>query len=343
MSYKNINLVAGDEMRVDIAGVLILVDSVSTGQGVDIATVRNGTATAYIPGRQAGFRMVGAYDGVLLKSAIDCTVGIFLSMNDVQLGGTAGGSVAVPAGVSVTNDYAHSIPVTLTSSSNTTEIPVSLESIRINNTAGEAIPVLFGGTVDPVLGVVTIDNTDAEAIPVKQQAGAVFESQIKNTDATAVPVMPKVGAVFTTHIDNNDAAAVPVVQKAGTSFAAVLGNTDAQAVPVVQKAGAVFTVEQATEVDTRPYLAVAVTDGAQVAATAVSAVLVALAASRRGLRIKNAGANAVAIGGAAVAFATAAVILQAGETWNESEAPGAAWWCVCDAGLASTLNIQTIA
>nr|WP_314606065.1 hypothetical protein [uncultured Janthinobacterium sp.] len=320
MSYQLIRLSAGLEMRVDIPGRLILVDSVSTGQGVDIALVRNGTPAPYIPGRQAGFRLVEDFGGVLLRSALDCEVGIFLAINDVHLGGTAGGAVVIPSGVNVTNDLAHSVPVTLTSSSNTTPIPVSLASIRVNNTPEQAIPVLFSGTVAPVLGVVTVDNTNAEAIPVKQQAGAVFESQIKNTDATAVPVVQKAGAVFESQIK----------------------NTDATAVPVVQKAGAIFTVEQATEVDTRDYLAATVENVAPVAVSAVAAVLLAASGTRRGARLKNAGDNAVAIGGANIVFATAAVLIQPGETWNENEAPGAAWYCICDAGLVSKINIQTI-
>ena len=180
MSYKLIRLSAGLEMRVDIPGRLILVDSVSTGQGVDISLVRSGTPSPYIPGRQAGFRLVEDFGGVLLRSALDCEVGIFLATNDVQLGGTAGGAVVIPSGVAVTNDLAHSIPVTLTSSSNTTPIPVSLASIHVNNTAAQPIPVLFSGTVAPVLGVVTVDNTNAEAIPVTQKSGEKFEVNVAN-------------------------------------------------------------------------------------------------------------------------------------------------------------------
>ncbi len=190
-----------------------LVDSVSTGQGVDISLVRSGTPSPYIPGRQAGFRLVEDFGGVLLRSALDCEVGIFLATNDVQLGGTAGGAVVIPSGVAVTNDLAHSIPVTLASSSNTTPIPVSLASIRVSNTPAQAIPFNFTGTVSSVLGVVTVDNTNAEAIPVLQKSGETFEVHFNN----AAPL-----------------------------------------------------------------------------------------------------------------------------AWNENEAPGAGWWCICDAGLVTTLNIQTI-
>ena len=114
MSYQFIRLDAGIEMRVDIPGRVLLVDSVSTGQGVDIALLKNGTPSTAIPGRQAGFRLVADFGGVILKSALDCEVGIFLEVNDVQLGGTAGGDVVIPNGVEITNKLAASIPVTLT-------------------------------------------------------------------------------------------------------------------------------------------------------------------------------------------------------------------------------------
>ncbi len=293
MAYKSINLTAGVEMRLDIAGALILIDSVSTGQGVSVGVVRNGTAAAYIPGRQAGFRMVGAFDGVLLKSALDCTVGIFLSFNDVQLGGTAGGAVAIPAGVSVTNDLAHSIPVTLTSSSNTTPIPVALASIRVNNAPADPVPV--------ALDSIRINNALADPVYV------TFTN----------PVSPIVGVVK-------------------------INNVDSEAVPVVQKAGHIFQVEQASEVDTRAYKALTVTNVAPVAVTAIAGIVTAGNPARRGLRIKNVGGEAVALGGSGVVFANAVVLIMPGETWNENEAPGAVWYCICDAGLASTINIQAI-
>lgn len=293
MSYQLIRLTAGVEMRVDIPGRLILVDSVSTGQGVDIALVRTGTASPYIPGRQAGFRLVEDFGGVLLRSALDCEVGIFLSTNDVQLGGTAGGNVVVPDGVSVVNDLAHSIPVTLTSSSNTTPIPVSLASIRVNNTAGQAIPVSFAGTVSPVLGVVTVDNTNAEAIPVLQKPGEVFEVHVNNAGPLAVSLTET-----------------------------KINNSDAQAVPVVQKAGAVFSVKD-VPCDT-------ITNFAPVTAGLAAVALVADATQRR-LRIRNAhGSALVAIGGLGVTMASGAVVLAPGDIWTEDAAAGAAWYVVSD-------------
>ena len=298
MSYQLIRLSAGLEMRVDIPGRLILVDSVSTGQGVDIALVRSGTPSPYIPGRQAGFRLVEDFGGVLLRSALDCEVGIFLSINDVQLGGTAGGEVVIPTGVAVTNDLAHSIPVTLTSSSNTTPIPVSLASIRVNNTAGQAIPVNFAGTVEPVLGVVTIDNTNAEAIPVLQKPGEAFEVHVNNVTPLAVSL-------------------------AETK----INNTDAQAVPVTQKAGAVFSVE-VKKLGT-------IVDIAPVVAGLAPVVLLADATLKR-MRVRNGHVSAViAIGGPGVTLANAAIQLLPGDVWCEDDAAGVSWYVVSDTAATS--------
>jgi hypothetical protein len=153
------------------------------------------------------------------------------------------------------------------------------------------------------------------------------------TDGSQVNVLGSVS------VSNGVDQRVPVDLAGGTVTVSAdnvgINNTDANAVPVVQKANTKFA--------TIVYQAQAVTDVAAVAVTAVRAALVAADANRRGLRIRNVGANAVAIGGAALTYAGAAVILQPGETWNESEAPGAAWYCVCDAGMASNLNLQTIA
>ena len=304
MSYKLIRLSAGLEMRIDIPGRLILVDSVSTGQGVDIALVRNGTPAPYIPGRQAGFRLVEDFGGVLLRSALDCEVGIFLATNDVQLGGTAGGAVVIPSGVAVTNDLAHSIPVTLTSSSNTTPIPVSLASIRVNNTEAQPIPVLFGGTVAPVLGVVTVDNTNAEAIPVMQKPGEAFEVHVNNVEPLAVSLTET-----------------------------KINNSDAQAVPVVPKTGAVFSVKDLpclTIVNIAP-----VTAG-------VAAVALVSDNTLRRLRVRNGHETAtIAIGGVGITLATAAIVLAPGDIWNESDAAGAAWYVISDTA-ATPVQMQGV-
>lgn len=178
--------------------------------------------------------------------------------------------------------------------------------------------------------------------------GAFDGVQLTSATATTVTMFLSFEDVNlgTNQLEISNSAANPVNVLFGGTVAPVIGtisNTEAQAIPVVQKAGTIFTVEQATEVDTRNYQATAVTNVAPFAVTAAAGVFLAAAPTRRGFRIRNTGDNPVAIGGAGITFANAAVVLQAGETWNENEAPGAAWSCLCDAGLASNLNIQTIA
>lgn len=242
MSYYSIPLKAGQPFKQNTAGSLILIDSLGGAAGVDIMlTQKNGSDGMRMPSRGTAFRLVEPYDAVTFTSAVDTTIGVFLSNADVQLGFVNGGTVAVPGGVVVTNDPAHPVNVTF---------------------AQQIVP----------LGSVTVNNTPAQAVPV------------------------------TLH-----------------------GSDDAANVPTI------------------PYQAQAVNDPAPVAIAAAVTAIAGASAARRGLRMKNAGANPVAIGGAGVTFSNAAVVLQPGETWNENEAPGAAWYGICAAGLASTLNLQTIA
>lgn len=238
MSYHKITLKAGIPFRRDIIGRLLLIDDCGVAGKVDVQMLVAGSADVVMYDRRAGFRRVAAFEGVILTSAVDTVVKLFLAMEDVQLG---------------------------------------VNELEISNPADNPVNVLFAGTVNPVLGVVTVDNTDAEAIPIQQKVGHVFQ------------------------------------------------------------------VEQASEVDARLYQAAVVTNVAPLAVTAVAGVMLAASATRRGFRVKNNGANAVAIGGAGIVFADAVVLIQPGETWNENEAPGAAWYAICDAAAASSLNIQTIA
>ncbi len=85
------------------------------------------------------------------------------------------------------------------------------------------------------------------------------------------------------------------------------------------------------------------TSAGLVAVNDVGVALVAADATRKSVRFRNTGANSVAlIAAAANSFDNAAVVLQPGDIWNEIEAPGAAWFGKCGAGLASTLAVQTV-
>lgn len=52
------------------------------------------------------------------------------------------------------------------------------QAIPIRTPVGEPLEVLFAGVVSPVLGVVTVDNSNAEAIPVQSQALAIIVDHV---------------------------------------------------------------------------------------------------------------------------------------------------------------------
>lgn len=130
----------------------------------------------------------------------------------------------------------------------------------------------------------------------------------------------------------------------------VVSNSAAARVPVDVGGGNVQVTaknvginnDDTAPVPTRAKLAGAIVHTAPVAVGTVAVQLLATNTARRGARFRNTGASAVAIGGAAVTFATATDIIMPGETWNEIDAPGATWYAICDAGNASSINISTV-
>ncbi len=112
-----------------------------------------------------------------------------------------------------------------------------------------------------------------------------------------------------------------------------VNNVPANAVPVKPGTGAQFDVLEK--------LGAALTNVAPVACSAVIAVALAADAARRKVVFRNSGANPIALVAAGGSYANAAIVLQPTEMWAETDAPGAAWYAICDAGLASTLNIIT--
>lgn len=130
-----------------------------------------------------------------------------------------------------------------------------------------------------------------------------------------------------TIIGNDDGQAIPVRLKAGerlpvdlaggnvsvTATNVGISNTNANAVPV--KSQALGTI-----VDHDP----------AIIGTGAAQLLINDATFRR-LRVRNAHASAVvALGGAAVTLANAAIVLQPGDIWAEDDAAGAAWYAVSD-------------
>lgn len=207
MSYQKIPLLAGIPFTLDIAGRLLLIDSPGVAGAVDVALMTRGTPTMTMTARKAGFRHMAPFDGVVLTSAVATTVTLFLSFEDVNLG---------------TNQ------------------------LEITNSAASPVNVTFTQQVAP-LGSVTVNNTEAGAVPVQMQRLAV--------------IVDRAPAVI------------------NTGAAQLLSND----------------------------------------------------ATYKRLRVKNAHATArVALGGAVVTMANAAIILEPGDTWIEDDLAGAAWYATSD-------------
>lgn len=155
MSYQKIPLLAGIPYRLDIAGKLLLLDSVGVAGAVDVALVRAGTPSTTMPGRLPGFRLVGDFDGVVLTAAVDTIVGLFLSFDDVNLG---------------TN------------------------KLEIANSASNPVNVLFGGTVTPVLGALTNTDAQAVPVVQKVGAVTTVQTEKLATIVDHNPAVINTGA-----------------------------------------------------------------------------------------------------------------------------------------------------
>jgi hypothetical protein len=172
MSYYQIPLKAGVPFKQNTPGRLFLIDSIGAAPGVGVTFINKGGAeSTTIPNRQAGFRHVSEYEGVILTSPVDATVSVFLSVSDVQLGFVAGSTVSVPGGVTVNNTPANRIPVDLGGAA----VAVTVTAVGINNDAAHPVPVSL------------VSAPDTDAIPVKNQA--------LSTLVNGAPVVAGVAAV----------------------------------------------------------------------------------------------------------------------------------------------------
>jgi hypothetical protein len=140
-----------------------------------------------------------------------------------------------------------------------------------------------------------------------------------------------------------------------------INNTSANPVPVsmVSEPGAPFAVSGTVNignavgapVPVQPVQAATVTDSAPVAVAAYTSatpnqVNIIAAGARRMLRIRNpiASTSNLYLGSSTVTPSNAAVVLQPGDMWIETDVPQVAWYATSDAGGAgATANIQVIA
>ena len=162
MSYYRIPLQAGQPFKQNTAGTLLLIDSTGVANGVDVMLTRKGGSDGVtMPGRQTAFRLVEPFEGVTFTSAVDTVLGVFLSTADVQLGFVSGGAVAVPGGVVVTNTVAERVPVDVGGA----VIEVTATNVGINNDNANAIPVQQQALATIVhLAPATINTGAAQAL-----------------------------------------------------------------------------------------------------------------------------------------------------------------------------------
>lgn len=95
-------------------------------------------------------------------------------------------------------------------------------------------------------------------------------------------------------------------------------------------------------VSVREVTAGTVSNHATVAASPVIAVALAADATRYEARFTNLTGDPVALGAAGLTWATRCIVLNAGDTWVETRAPGAAWSVITDAAKAATIGIQEL-
>jgi hypothetical protein len=141
MSLYTFSVKAGAPFYVKTPGTVLLVDSVSVSAGVDITLIKNGAERPKMPGRKAAFKINDDFDELILASAVDITVALFISFNDVNLGFQDGANVNIPNGVNVTNAIGSPVPVTFT------QVIQPLGSVTVNNTPAQAVPIDPGSKV----------------------------------------------------------------------------------------------------------------------------------------------------------------------------------------------------
>jgi hypothetical protein len=163
--------------------------------------------------------------------------------------------------------------------------------------------------------------TDYDAVVLKANADCVVSLFLSTSD---------VSLGFTDGSSVNVAGGVSILNGADARIPVDLAGGNV----TVNAAGVTISNTTAAPVPTKEVRGVTVVDLAAVV-VGVAAVKIVGDATLSGLRIRNnSAANKLALGGAGVTMANAAVILQPGETWVENDVPGANWYGISDAAGA---------
>lgn len=127
--YYEANLKAGVPSPQPFGGLFFVLWDCGVARQVDLIFTRNSADSKKVPAMTAGFQINAEFDSVTFISSVDTSVKFFASNQPISLG-----------------------------SKDTQEMKVR---------AAEPLPVLFSGTVAPVLG--EIRNTNERAVPMQMQ------------------------------------------------------------------------------------------------------------------------------------------------------------------------------
>lgn len=219
-------------------------------------------------------------------------------------------------------------------------------NVKAGANGGNFSAIVTNGDIDiQVLSVgSTIGNTTNNPVPVAivSEPGAPFQ-------VTAAADFPVKNGATALHVTVDGTVEVSGVELTATNVG--INNTAANPVPVslVSEPGAPLAVSApaAAPLATLPNLAQtpATVTPVAIAANTTGTALLAADATRRAVRFYNpqGSAGPVAIVPAAAdTFANAAIVLYPGDFWNESEAPGAAWYASTPNATGATVNLQTV-
>jgi hypothetical protein len=181
MAYYRFQLQAGIALRAPVAGRVILLDDLGGASGLDITPNYGGRDLPTMPGRQKAFKFMEPFDAVTLTAPVDCNVGIFLSASDVSLGFTSGSAVSVSGGqLTIANDGTQRVPVDLAGG----VVNVSATNVGVNNNNAAAVPVKNQALSTIVNFAAVTVNAAAQAVQLVSDA-TLRRLRIRNSHATA--------------------------------------------------------------------------------------------------------------------------------------------------------------
>jgi hypothetical protein len=215
--------------------------------------------------------------------------------------------------------------------------------ITVNLKAGKAVPVAISGTYFLLMETGTAASLALEFMDGARQLESLQTAKRGTKARPAAGRFTQVNitaAVDTTAQVVISDGAVDIDVFDGASVAATIEGLP---LPVSLDRGTPANPLNVTAFSVADSPAQSITDAAPVAVTSAAlATLATASATRRGLRLYNQGPDPVAIGGGALTWARRAIVLEAGDTWEETKGANLEWRAICDAGKTATVGVQGV-